>query len=119
MKTRPDAHSYLCRRADPTCWPDHTLIPFDDDANRAILDHALTCLILVRGGNLHDPGATISTLVTILADAQARLPDAVAKARDHGYTWSRIADRLGSTIPAARRRYADYARLCRQLRLFD
>ncbi len=105
--------------ADPTWWPDHALIPFDGPASRAILDHALTCLILVRGGNLHDPGATISTLVSLLADAGARLPDAVADARDHSYTWNRIAERLGRTIPAARHRCADYARCRRQLRLFD
>jgi hypothetical protein len=103
---------------DTSWWPDHTLIPFDDDASRAILDHALTCLILVRGGDTHDPGAAISTLVTLVAGADALLPDAVADARCRGYTWNRIAERLGSTIPAARRRYADYARCRQQLDLF-
>jgi hypothetical protein len=96
--------------ADPTWWPDHTLIPFTDMASRAILDHAITCLVLVRGGDLGVPAATISALVSLIAEAEAALPDAVAGARGRGYTWNRIAQRLGSTIPAARRRYADYAR---------
>ncbi len=37
---------------------------------------------------------------------------------DAGYTWDRIAERLGSTIPAARHRYAEYARW-RRLHRFD
>jgi hypothetical protein len=105
--------------AEPAWWPDHTLIPFADLASRAILDHALTCLVVVRGGDLRDPGAAISTLVTLIAEAEARLPDAVVDARVRGYTWNRIAERLGSTISTARHRFADYARCRRQLRLFD
>jgi hypothetical protein len=97
---------------------DYTRIPFGDEVSHAILDHALACLTLIRGGDPQDPGATIATLVSLIIDAQARLPDAVADARDHGYTWNRIAERLGGTIPAARRRYAGYARDRRQLRLF-
>ncbi len=107
------------RLVDHSLWPDHTLIPFDDAVSRAILDHAVACLILVRGGDLDDLGATISTLVTVIVDAQTRLPDLVAAARDRGYTWNRIAERLGSTIPAARHHYADYARCRRRLHLFD
>ena len=106
-------------RAEPAWWPDHTLIPFADLASRAILDHALACLVLVRGGDLRDPGATISTLVTLIAEAEARLPDAVVDARVRGYTWNRIAERLGSTTSAARHRFADHARCRQQLRLFD
>lgn len=105
--------------AEHTWWPDHTLIPFADLASRAILDHALTCLVLVRGGDPRDPGAAISTLVTLIAEAEARLPDAVVDARVRGYTWNRIAERLGCTVSAARHRFADHARCRRQLRLFD
>ena len=90
-----------------------------DAACRTVLDHAVTCLVLVRGGAPHDPGAHISTLVSLIADAHARLPDAVADARHQGYTWNRIAERLGSTVSAARHRFAGYTRCCRQLRLFD
>ena len=105
--------------ADSDRRPDRTLIPSADAACRAVLDHAVTCLVLVRGGVPHDPGARISTLVSLIADADARLPDAVADARHQGFTWNHIAERLGSTIPAARHRFAGYARHTRQLRLFD
>ena len=105
--------------AESVWWPDHTLIPFADLTSRAILDHALTCLVLVRGGDVRDPGAAISTLVTLIAEAEARLPDAVVDARVHGYTWNRIAERLGSTVSAARHRFSDHARCRLQLRLFD
>ena len=104
--------------ADPVWWPDHTLIPFADVTSRAILNHALTCLVLVRGGDLRDPGAVISTLVTLIAEAEARLPDAV-DARVRGHTWNRIAERLCCTISAGRHRFADHARCRQQLRLFD
>ncbi len=103
---------------DHSWWPDHTTIPFPDAASAALLDHAVACVVLLRGGDLQDPGSTISTLVIFINEAQSRLPDLVAHARDRGYTWDRIAERLGSTIPAARHRYADYVRLRRQLGLF-
>ena len=104
---------------DYAWWPDHTLIPSTDAACRAILDRAVTALILVRGGDLHDPGAVISTLVSLIADADDRLPDAVARARARGYTWNSVAERLGTTIPAARHRFAGHVRPPRQLDLFD
>lgn len=73
----------------------------------------------VRGGNPHDPGAVISTLVSLIADADDRLPDAVACAHARGQTWNRVAERLGATISAARHRFAGYVRPPRQLDLFD
>jgi hypothetical protein len=104
---------------DDSWWPNHTSIPFSDAASSAILDHAIACMVLLRGGDLQEPGSTISALVTFIVDAQSRLPDLVADARDRGYTWSRIAEHLGSTIPAARHHYADYVRLRRELGPFD
>ncbi|MDQ1394206.1 MAG: hypothetical protein QOF30_3183, partial [Acidimicrobiaceae bacterium] len=35
--------------------------------------------------------------------------DAVADARDQGYTWDEIADRLATSVSTARRRYAAYS----------
>jgi hypothetical protein len=100
-------------------WPDHTLIPGTDTVCRAILDSAVVSLILARGGDPHDPGAVTSILVSLIADASDRLPDTVAHARARGFTWNRIAERLGTTIPAARYRFAGYVRRPRQLDLFD
>jgi hypothetical protein len=89
---------------------DHTLIPFTDADCRYLLDDAITCLILERGGHLDDPGATISVLVSLMAEAECRLPDAVADARDRGYSWNSIVERLATTIPAARYRHVNYTR---------
>jgi hypothetical protein len=104
---------------DDSWWPNHTTIPFSDAASDAIIDHAVACMVLLRGGDLQDPGSAISALVTFIADAQARLPDLVADARDRGHTWSHIARHLGGTIPAARHRYAEYVRLRHQLEPSD
>jgi hypothetical protein len=104
---------------DDSWWPNHTTIPFSDAASSAILDHAIACIVLLRGGDLQDPGSAISALVTFIVDAQSRLPDLVADARDRGHTWNHIAQRLGCTIPAARHHYADYVRLRRELGPFD
>jgi transposase-like protein len=54
---------------------------------------------------LGDPGPTISVLVSLVYEAESRLDDAVADARDHGYSWDQIADRLGTSVTTARRRY--------------
>jgi len=94
---------------DHTRQPDYTAIPFGDLASRTILEVAVLDLTLYRGGQYGDPGATISVLVSLDAEAQAWLIEAVADARDFGYSWDRIAERLGSTVSAARHRYAAYA----------
>jgi hypothetical protein len=52
----------------------------------------------------------LSCLASLIAEAQSRLPDAVADARDRDYTWAEIATRLAATTSAARRRYGDYSR---------
>ena len=112
-------HSSSPALGEPARWPDRTLSPAADAVCRALLDHAVAGLILARDGDPRDPGAVISTLVSLIADADDRLPDTVANARAHGYTWNRIAERLGSTVPAARHRFAGYVRRSCQLDLFD
>lgn len=42
------------------------------------------------------------------AKPTTRLHDAVADARDQGYTWEQIADRLATSVSTARRRYRAY-----------
>jgi hypothetical protein len=56
-----------------------------------------------------DAGAAVSVFVSLAAEAAGRLDDAVADARDQGYTWDQIADRLATSNSTARRRYAVYA----------
>lgn len=52
---------------------------------------------------LGDAGATISVLVSLGAEADSRIHDAVAHARDQGYTWDQIASRLATSTSTARR----------------
>jgi hypothetical protein len=104
-----------------TCPPqppvDRTRIPYTDLLCQVVLEAAVLDLIRYREGSDDDPGATISVLVSLVADAQAWLIEVVADARDHGYTWDSIADRLGCSVPAAHHRYAAYAiwRRCHHL----
>jgi hypothetical protein len=65
---------------------DRTQFPFTDLACRTILEAAALDLLLYRRGGYGDPGATISVLVGLVAEAQAWLIEVVAGARDHGYT---------------------------------
>lgn len=89
----------------------HSAIPYTDADTIALIDQALEFLVLLRSPmELGDAGATVSALVSLIAETDSRLPDAVADARDQGYTWDDIAGRLATTTPTARRRYADYAR---------
>lgn len=85
---------------------DHTAIPFTDIASRTILEAAVLDLTLFRGGSYGDPGASLSVLASLIADAQDLLLTTVADALDFGYTWNLIASRLGSSVSAARHRYA-------------
>lgn len=109
---RPDLDPY----PDIDPWSDRTAIAHVDVACRALLDDVVASLILLRGGHPKDPGATISVLASLIAEADSRLPDAVADARDHRYTWDRIAERLGTTIPTAQRRYSAHHRVRTELR---
>jgi hypothetical protein len=59
---------------------------------------------------LGDAGPTISVLVSLAVEAESRVWDAVADARDRGYSWDQIASRLCISVAAARRRYAGYTR---------
>ena len=89
---------------------DRSAIPATDATTAELIDHAVATLIRCRHGRTDDAGARISALVSLAAEADGRLDDAVADARDQGCTWDHIAERLASTIPTARRRYAAYTR---------
>lgn len=89
----------------------HSAVPFTDADTVALVDQAVESLVLMRSPmELGDAGATISALVSLIVEADSRLPDAVSDARDQGYTWDDIASPLATTVATARRRYAAYAR---------
>lgn len=89
----------------------HSAVPFTDADTVTLVDQAVESLVLMRSPlELGDAGATISALVSLTAEAQSRLPEAVADARDEGYSWEDIASRLATTVTTTRRRYAAHAR---------
>ena len=88
---------------------DRTEFPFTDRACQVVLEDAVLILASDRGGCYGDPGASISVLVSLVAEAQAWLVELVADARDFGYTWDSIADRLSCSASTARHRYAAHA----------
>ena len=106
--TRDDELAHR-ERSDPR--RDRTAIPYTDSDTRALIDQAAYALTIFRAPmSFGDAGATVSVLVSLAVEAEDQLHDAVADARDQGYTWDQIADRLATTESTARRRYAAYAR---------
>jgi hypothetical protein len=90
---------------------DRAMIPYTDDDTAALIDETATSLVLMRAPMLlGDAGPTISVLVSLAGQAEQLLFDAVADAKDQGYTWDQIASRLATTTATARRRYAAYTR---------
>jgi hypothetical protein len=90
---------------------DRTTRPCTDAGTVTVTDQAVTALVVLRAPAwLGDPGPTISVLVSLVAEADSRLFDAVADAADAGYSWDQVADRLDTSVATARRRYAAYTR---------
>jgi hypothetical protein len=85
--------------------------PYTDADTTRIIDQAIIALVTLRAPMwLGDPGPTISVLVSLVGEADNRVSDAVADARDQGYGWDQIASRLCTTVATARRRYGGYTR---------
>jgi hypothetical protein len=111
-----NAHPDTAAGALAQCWEqndprrDRTAIPYTDDNTYALIDDAAYTLTIFRAPmSFGDAGAAVSVFVSLAAEADGRLHDAVADARDQGYTWDQIADRLATSESTARRRYAAYA----------
>jgi hypothetical protein len=86
---------------------DHYLAPATGDDTEQVLDDAIDTLgTLRRLPSLGDAGATLHLLTSLIAQAEHRLPRAVADARDQDYSWAQIADLLGVTRASAWQRYA-------------
>ncbi len=94
---------------DPEC--DGAGIPHTGGDTAALIDEAVESLVLLRSPmRLGDAEATISALASLMAEAENRLADAVADARDQDYPWDAIATRLATSAATAQRRYSTYAR---------
>jgi hypothetical protein len=85
--------------------------PLTDQDSQVVLDDAVTSLTLLRFPlSLGDATAELQVLASIVAQIKARIPDAVADARDQDHRWHDISVCLGISVAAARRRFAAYAR---------
>lgn len=82
--------------------------PVTDEHSAALVEEATVTLTLLRSPmRLGDRLAELHATASLLAELQARLPTVVAAARDQGHDWAGIADALGVSTTAARRRYRD------------
>lgn len=91
----------------PGC--DRALRPHLDAETLALVEDAVETLVRLRGSAGDDAGAVLACLASLIAEAQARLPDTVADARDADYAWAEIGTRLATTGSTVRRRYGAYA----------
>ena len=88
-----------------------TAIPYTNNDTATLIHQAVVTLTIYRAPlGLGDAGATISVLVSLAAEADGQLWDAVADAHDQGYTWDQIADRIATSDTTARRRFAAYTK---------
>ena len=86
---------------------DHYLAPATGEDTERVIDDAIETLGTLRSLPwLGDAGATLHLLTSLIAQAQHRLPRAVADARDQNYSWAQIADLLGVTRASAWQHYA-------------
>lgn len=86
---------------------DHYIEPTTGADSDAVIEAAIESLGTLRGlAWLGDAGVTLHLLVSLIHQAQQRLPTAVADAREQDYTWAQIADLLGVTRASAWQRYA-------------
>lgn len=86
------------------------MYPSIDEQTLALVADAVESLVCSRGSGPGDAGAALAALASLIAEAQSRLPDAVADARERDYTWEEIAARLAATASTVGRRYREYAR---------
>ncbi len=91
----------------------HYLAPATGDDAEAVLDDALVTLGTQRQLWPGDAGVTLHLLTSLTAQAELRLPRAVADARDQDYSWAEIADLLGVTRASAWQRFAAQAQPAR------
>lgn len=80
--------------------------PTCDEHSAGVLDEAAVCLTLLRAPmRLGDRLVELAVTASLLAECQARLPSTVTAAREQGHGWAEIAEAIGTSTTAARRRY--------------
>jgi DNA-directed RNA polymerase specialized sigma24 family protein len=92
---------------------DRTIVPYRDDDTIGLVDDLIDSLIICRSGSTADGGAQLSVIASLIAELDARLPEAIFEARDQDYTWAEIAARLAMPESTIRHRYSDYV-TCRK-----
>lgn len=86
---------------------DHWQPPTAGDDTERVLGDAVASLAALRGlGVEGDAATTLHLLASLIAQAERRLPQAVADARDQTCSWAEIADLLGVTRASAWQRFA-------------
>jgi hypothetical protein len=86
---------------------DHYIAPATAEDTSVVLESAIESLGKLRGLEwVGDAGVTLHLLASLIAEARARVPRAVADARDQEYSWAQIGDLLGVTRASVWQRYA-------------
>jgi hypothetical protein len=95
--------------SDP--WRIHPSHPVLDDDSAQVLEEAVRLLGVFRSPlNAGHAGLRLHVLASLINQADALIPDAVADARHQDFSWSEIGQELGVTTKTARRRYGAHAR---------
>jgi hypothetical protein len=77
-----------------------------DELSASVVTDAIDTLAALRTTYwLGDSAAHLHALVSLIAQAEQMLPDAVRQARDHDYTWSQIGQLLNLSPSTAANRY--------------
>ena len=86
----------------------HYLAPATGQDSSEALDAAAAVLARRRGlDGPADASVRLHLLVSLVAEAQSRLPAAVAEARAERCSWSQVADLLGVSRASAWQRYGE------------
>lgn len=89
----------------------HPAYPVVDDNSATVIERAVHELSMNRSPcNEGHAGLRLHALASLIAQAEALIPDAVADARQRDFYWSEIANELGVTTATARRRYRGHPR---------
>jgi hypothetical protein len=85
--------------------------PRTGEDSARLLEEAMTSLVLLRfPASLGDAAAELHALASLVAEATARIVEAVFDAIDQDHGWTEIATCLAITADEAQRRFAGHGR---------